>query len=146
MIIASFCSGFWLVFQRLYDYLMFCRHSTMVQNNHKASRPIVRLFACIVHSFACSIPLSLIAHSTALTHSLVRSLCSLPCSLDRRLFYPCFIRAHWIDGYLIRVFSRVHATLQVTLSVCRSVGLSVGRSVGRLVGWSVCPTLLFLRF
>ena len=64
------------------------RHRTMGQINQKprckywATRSSVCLLARTAHSFVYSTLLALLAHSAALTRSLARSLCSLPCSCE----------------------------------------------------------------
>ena len=72
------------------------RHQcTVVQNSYESSckywatRSSVRLFARTAHSFACSGLLTSLAPSTALTHSLACSLCSLPRSWESK-FCLCF--------------------------------------------------------
>ena len=68
-------------------------HCTVVQSSHEsrrkywATRSSVRLFARTAHSFACSGLFASLALSAALTRLLVRSLRSLPRSLDSDLLY-----------------------------------------------------------
>ena len=71
--------------------------STVGQNNlvYRLKYWATRSFARTAHSFACSAVLALLARSASLTHSLARSLRSLPHSWD----------SGWLDGNLLYLFS-----------------------------------------
>ena len=70
------------------------RRGTVGQNNQKYSSGLLaHLFACTVHSFACSALLASLTRSAALTCSLARSLRPLPRLWD----------SEWLDGYFICV-------------------------------------------
>ena len=68
--------------------------SITAKNTDCSTGSLARPFAGTTHSFACSGLLALFAPSTALTHLLARSLCSLPRSWD----------SEWLDGYFVSGF------------------------------------------